>query len=116
MKLYIFTLFMMISTLLAAPAFYGKRTFTQNDMSTFQGELKGDEYLHWIETNNEKIVIYNEKTQNHDYALIKNQQLLPSGQTFKPKQVRSISQSKTLSKEAVHKLWMEKRIKGYRNP
>lgn len=79
-----------LATLLhAAVAMPFERTFTQSDGSTFKAHAKGDEYLHYIETKNGDILLYNEKTKNYEYATIKGTKLVPSGLPYKKRAQRS---------------------------
>ncbi len=102
--------------LLAAPAFQGERTFVQNDGSSFQAQVKGDEYLHWTETKNGDVLIYNKKSKNHDFAIIQNSELAPSGEMYtdqpQTQGLRSAPTHHKISKEGHSKLWQQKRQQG----
>lgn len=67
----------------AVPAFPGLILFQQPDGSTFTGKLKGDEWFHWIEVSNHKIVVKNRETGFYEYGTIKKtggkEILAPSG-------------------------------------
>jgi len=65
--------------LLAAPAFHGKRTFTQPNGETIIYRLQGDEYLHWMEDENGNIMVLNKKNKRLESALIENNRLKASG-------------------------------------
>jgi hypothetical protein len=106
----------MISTLYSAPAFHGKRVYTQNDGTQFTGQLKGDEYLHWIESDDGTILRYNSKSKNFDYAKIESNELSPSGVVFQKKSAkksRSLQEldnsSDNVTHEKLSKLWNQKR-------
>lgn len=71
------TLFLL--PLFAVSAFPGIITFTQHDGSTFQGNLKGDEWFNYVSLPNEYLAVYNKTTKNYEYALVKEDRLTPSG-------------------------------------
>ena len=101
--------------LFAAPAFQGVRTFIQNDGSGFQAQIKGDEYLNWVETKNGDILIYNKEDQNYDYAVITEGELKPSGKKYSNSgttSLRRASSFQSLSKQKLYRLWRLKRQKG----
>ena len=75
-------LLLTLLTLYAAPAFGGKRLLKQSDGSSFYGYIKGDEYLHFVQTEDGEILIFNPKTKNFDYAIIANNRLIPSGTPY----------------------------------
>jgi len=73
------------TSLFAAPAYQGKRTFKNSDHTSFVGSQKGDEHLNWIEDRNGNIIKYNRDTKNYEYAKIANtkrgsMKLVPSGE------------------------------------
>ena len=109
----------LICTLLAAaPAFHGVRTFIQSDGSSFQAHMQGDEYLTWIETADGKILVYNKKDQNYDYAVITDEKLKPSGEKYiepNGSNLRMAQPFRSVSKEKLYKLWRLKRQKGLNN-
>jgi len=79
-----FILFLNLAFVLhAAPALSKEKTLTQSDGSTFKATPKGDEYLHYLKTEDGDILVYNPKTKNYDYAIIKNDTLTPSGNAYK---------------------------------
>lgn len=63
----------------AAPAFQGKRTFTQPDGSEVSYRLQGDEHLNWVESENGDILLFNKKENRLEYAEIREGTLKPSG-------------------------------------
>jgi hypothetical protein len=83
MKTAIITLIMAVTTLYAVPAFTGERVFTQSSGESFKGNIKGDEWTHWIESNKGAVVMYNARTKNYEYATIRIEKgveiLVPSG-------------------------------------
>ena len=70
MKQTLLILVLVATTLFAVPAMPGKLTFKQNDGSVFVGELKGDEYFYWIETEDGYIVKYNKNSKEYEYMLL----------------------------------------------
>jgi len=70
--------------LLAVPAAPFLITFAQPDGSTFQANLKGDEYFSWIETRNKMILVKSKTSGYFEFAVIKRDEknrliLFPSG-------------------------------------
>ena len=62
---------LLISTLLiGAPALPGKRTFTQSNGQHFNGELQGDEWLHWVKLPHDFIAVFNKESKNYEYAKV----------------------------------------------
>lgn len=105
------------SLLHAAPAFSGKQQFKQPDGTAFYGKQRGDEYLHWIETENGDILLYNKKSRQFEYAVINsNDEMIPSGEAIRSSNdgKRSATLSPRIKKEALHRLWREKRSKESR--
>lgn len=94
------------SVLFAAPAREAVHTFMQSSSETFVAKQRGDEHLHWIETENSDILIYNKKSGNYDYAVIEGEELKPSKRAYKKgRGVRSI-------KADVLELWRKKQNKA----
>ncbi len=81
MKLLLITLFTFI-TLNAAPAFQGNRTFIQPDGSVVNYQNKGDEHLHWSETSEGEIIIFEQEKRRFEYAEIENGELKSSGEAY----------------------------------
>jgi hypothetical protein len=103
---------------MAAPAFQGVRTFIQSDGSSFQGHIQGDEYMNWIETKDGNIVVYNKKDQNYDYAIIKNDNLKPSGKKYTKtygNNLRKAYSFQPISREKLYELWTLKRQKSLKH-
>lgn len=101
--------------LLAAPAFQGKRTFTQPNGDTVTYRLQGDEYLHWMERDDGEIMLYSKKNKRMESATIKNGQLKASGHAVSTLQ-RSMSKDANIpkvSREELLQLQQEKRIKRH---
>jgi hypothetical protein len=111
----------LFTTLTAAPAMPGIKTFTQNDGTSFQAELKGDEYLHWIQTNSGDILVYDKTKKNYNYATVKENngtlKLAPSNFKFTPntKYAPSISiQTPKIDKSALREIWLQnKKLKRF---
>jgi hypothetical protein len=104
--------FLLLSQLAAAPAYPGKRQFQQPDGTVFTARQKGDEYLHWYETDEGDVLLYNKKEKRFEYAVIKEKKLLPSGEAFRKSTARKSAgraQQPKVDKKALHRLWHEKR-------
>ena len=101
----------LLSTLLfAAPAFHGKRTFTQADGTIVEYRQNGDEYLHWQETDNGDILLFSKKSKQLEYAMIKNGSLKPSGIIFsKKKKSKKSSPHMKISNKELKELYLKKR-------
>ncbi|MFC2073734.1 hypothetical protein ACFLR3_00640 [Campylobacterota bacterium] len=71
------------------------KTFKQKDASCFKGIVRGKEFFTYIELLNGYIALYNQETQSYEYAVIKDQKLLPSGIPVNtdpvPKEIEKIS-------------------------
>jgi len=110
--LLILTLFLL--PLIAAPAFQGKRTFTQPDGTVITYQNRGDEHLHWSESEDGEIILYNKETKRMEFAEIKAERLQPSGESYT--KARSVSRkyaptqvTKRLNKEQLEWLYNIKR-------
>ena len=69
---------LLVTSLIASIAFQKPRVFTQPDGSTFQGVLKGDSALNWIESDG-KVVVYNPQDKYYYEAIIDEEKgLVPS--------------------------------------
>ncbi|MDF1881450.1 hypothetical protein JHD50_09080 [Sulfurimonas sp. MAG313] len=77
MKIHLVLIFgvLLSSSLYSVSAFHGKLNFTQNDGTVFQGNLRGDEWLHYISLPNEYVAIYNKEDKGYNYALIREDTL-----------------------------------------
>lgn len=97
----------------AAPAFPGVIQFEQSDGTTFEGNLKGDEYFSWVEAKADgSIIKYNKSSKNYEYAVVKEVEgaldLLPSG--VKVSAEHNISRSASIfDKSKLFEIWAEKR-------
>ncbi len=94
--------------LFCAPAFHAKKQFELSSGEAFNGTVKGDEYLNWIESDEGEILLFNKQNKRYEYAQIKEDELVPSGVEKKPHTLKKTRASK-LSKEALYKLWKKKR-------
>ena len=81
MKL-LLTLTLLSQLLIAAPAFQGKRTFTQPDGTVINYQNRGDEYLHYAESDDGEILLYNPKTEQMEHVKIQNDALKPNGEAY----------------------------------
>ena len=105
---YFVLLSFIISLLLAAPAFHGKRTFTQPDGTVVEYRVQGDEHLHWNETENGDILLYSKKNNRLEFAEIKNGSLQPSGVAFS-RSTAAAEAPKRLSREEIAELHKKRR-------
>ena len=78
--LILFALF--VQLLLAAPAYQGKRVFTQPDGTKVTYRLRGDEHLNWMENESGDILLFSKKNKRLEFAEIKNNTLQASGVPF----------------------------------
>ncbi len=85
------------------------QTFKQKDGSVFKGISRGQEFFTYIELYNGYTGLYNRQSGNYEYAMVKDQQLLPSGVPANvepiPKEITKISKPllKQLQEEAFKK-------------
>jgi len=120
---YLLLITLMTPLLLAAPAFNGKRTFTQPDGETIEYRLQGDEYLHWLETNDGRLMLYNKKNKQLESIKIEGDSIKPSGNAINQKTIKTskkrtsrslkIEVNDTVTKENLLKLQQEKRLKRH---
>jgi len=111
-KAVLMCVFVCAASLQAAPARNGERYFKQPDGTVFSGQSRGDEYLHWIETSDGDIVIFNRKKREYEKAEVGTNRLIGSGKAYHNAENAGQARSPgTLSKkrEALHSLWMEKK-------
>ncbi len=108
--LLLFTLIAQV--LLAAPAFQGKRLFTQPDGTEVTYRLQGDEHLNWMESEGGDILLYSKKNKRLEFAEIKDNALQPSGVAFSKSDAAkapSGTQRPQLSKDDLAALHAKKR-------
>jgi len=99
--------------LLAAPAFQGKRTFTQPNGEVITYRLQGDQYLHWMEKDNGEVILYSEENRQMESAVIQDGQLKSSGHVVSNRQHtrQASAQQKKISHkdlETIYRLQREK--------
>ena len=109
----LFSLF--ITILFAAPAYNKLREFKQADGTTFMAKGQGNQHLNWIETQDGKILRYNQTSKNFDYAEIREESLEASGTRYKKenfKKAKSLQEQKNSLKQSVYDLWAKKNKKA----
>ena len=111
MKKFIISIFILGTLLEAAPAFQAKRTFTQPDGTVVEYRNKGDEHLHWKETKSGDILLYNNQSDQLEYAKIKDGNLKPSGSSYHKSNKMKRSAVRHLSKKDLESLYTLKRKK-----
>jgi small nuclear ribonucleoprotein (snRNP)-like protein len=109
MKLFLLSI-ATVSLLFSAPAFHDKKEFELSNGTTFSGHLKGDEHLNWIASDTGEILLFNKENNRYEYAVIKDNTLLPSGVE---KNTHKKTRASELTKERLHKLWKMKRDKEF---
>ena len=115
-KLFLMVLITVIG--FSASAYKGDIEFKQENGSSFNGNLKGDEWFNWIEDKDGNIIKYNNSSKNYEYAEFKDidgvTQLLPSGIAVgEPLPSKSKALYNTVStKDKLSKVWKEKRDKA----
>lgn len=98
----------------AAPAFQGKKTFFQDDGTFFSAHLQGDEYLNWVETDNEDILLFNKESKQYEHAMIKDNELKPSGDKFTSSTTNKKAPAyKKLNKSQLKELWKKRRQEAF---
>ena len=63
-------------SLYGVQAYKGEIEFKQSDNSTFNAQLKGDEWFNWVQTQDGYIVQYNPKSKNYEYMILQNNETL----------------------------------------
>jgi hypothetical protein len=110
----ILILTLLTTYLYSSAAIGGDSDFVQEDGSTFQGKLKGDEWFNWIEDKDENILIYNKKTKNYEYAMLKSSNGKLDLTTSGVKVGSKLRPSGTkIDKKDLSKIWKQKRYKAY---
>jgi hypothetical protein len=102
------------SSLYSSMALDEKSDFIQKDGSTFKGNLKGDEWFNWVEDEKENILIYNKKTKNYEYAMLKTSNGKLRLTTSGVKEGSKLRPSSTkIDKKELSKIWKQKRNTAY---
>lgn len=100
----------------AAPAIQENFEFKQQDGTAFVAQLKGDEWLNWIEDNKEHIIKYSNKSKNFEYAQLKEingeLDLAPSGVKVGSKLGTLSADKSKIDKETLARLWKQKKYKA----
>jgi len=109
---YLMTIILFTQLLLAAPAFQGKRTFTQPNGETITYRLQGDEYLHWLESDDGDIMLYSKKNKRIESATIESDSLKASGRAISHrKRSATAKNSKGITKDMLFELQQKRRVK-----
>jgi len=90
--------------LYAVSALSKPREYRTEAGTPFGGTPKGDEYLHWIETDEGGVVLYNKQTRRFEPARIREGRLEPAGEAY-----RHDGSDKGADKAALRELWKAKR-------
>jgi hypothetical protein len=120
MRNIIYTVLLLPVIAFAVSAYPGELKLQQNDGSTFRGVLHGDEWFHWAEDKNSKVVIYNNTSKNYEYGVIKMingvPELRPSGtkagvfiRTNTQSSDPSVSEMGVIDRKVLMKIWKRKR-------
>jgi len=100
----------------AAPAVTGDIEFEQKDGSTFQAQLKGDEWFNWIEDKKDNIIIYNKQSKNYEYAQLTES----NGETYLIPSGKKVDVSKNnptnINKDTLAQIWKQKKEKASNFP
>ena len=104
MRLFLTLILLNIITF-AAPAYSGTRQYTQPDGTVVHYTMQGDEHLHWLESEDGEILLYNEKAHCLEYATIKDGNLKTSGQLYTKRAHlnRAAAKNQTKIKKVTHK-------------
>jgi len=101
----------------SAPAYQGDIEFKQSDGTKFIGNLKGDEWFHWVEDKQNHIIKYNSQSKNYEYALLEEIngtiELLPSGSKVADSTAnRSSANIPSIDRSRLMEIWKRKRNKA----
>ncbi len=86
----------------ATPTRSSLQRYTQSDGSHFEGHLRGDAFMYWIEAKDGNVLLFNKKTATFEYALIAQGKLSASGEAYSPTKKRA---PKGIDKAALAALW-----------
>ena len=104
--LFLLTAICATCSLFAVPASPEPFVYTQPDGSNLTLYLKGDEFYHWVETENKDIVIRN--NGSYEYATIDNDQIVASGIVVSSK-TPPATKSQLPTRNELIKLMLQKR-------
>jgi len=101
----------------SAPAYQGNIEFKQSDGTKFIGNIKGDEWFHWVEDKQNHIIKYNAQSKNYEYALLAEingtVELLPSGSKVADNTAnRSSANIPSIDRSRLMEIWKRKRNKA----
>ncbi|MGM9831210.1 MAG: M6 family metalloprotease domain-containing protein [Paludibacteraceae bacterium] len=97
LSLYLFITVCLTTVLYAVPASPNPFFVTQPDGTQLTLHTMGDEYYHWVETTDNKIVLQNDKGY-YEYATIENNEIVPSGMRVSDlKSINSLNEDKYVS-------------------
>jgi hypothetical protein len=112
------TILLLISALYSAPAFNKLREFKNADGTTFLARGGGDEYLHWIESEDGEILKYNTTSQNFEYAKVVGDALKASGEKYSQSSesvnFKSIRRTPRVTKKELQDIISRKKTTLYR--
>jgi hypothetical protein len=106
-----------ISTLaFGASAYKGNIEFKQQDGTTFNAKLKGDEWFNWIEDDKKHIIKYSNRSNNFEYGRLKEVNgeidLVPSGAKVGSKLSTLAEDQSKIDKKILVNIWKQKRKKA----
>lgn len=95
-------------------AFSNWQTFHQDDGTSFEAKVQGDEYFHWIETKDGTLLIFNQAANRYEYLELNATDAFTSHQKYQPSQPSYSAQfraSKNYTKqsELLQKIWKKRR-------
>ncbi|HIP59521.1 MAG TPA: hypothetical protein EYH01_03730 [Campylobacterales bacterium] len=99
-----------------APAFTGDIEFKQQDGTTFDGKLKGDEWFNWVEDKSDHIIKYNNQSKNFEYGMLEEVNgeidLVPSGTKVHPTLSTLSAEKSKIDQSILLEIWKQKREKA----
>jgi len=108
---------LLITASYAVPAFKGALTFTQADGGEFRGNLKGDEWFHWVQDSHGNAIKYNNQSKNYEYGKIKeiqgNLDLVPSGTKVATGLNAMTQDISIIDPNILSKIWKQKSEKAH---
>jgi hypothetical protein len=112
---YLLIITLLHTLLFCAPALNQQRKFYNSNGTSFLGKAQGNQYLNWIETQEGNIVVFNQQTKNFEYAIIKNDMLVPNDIQYsksRTKEDRNISNRYLLPD--IYTLWRKKQANNHK--